>query len=258
MSCDGEKLLNVAFLEQHSSALFEVLLAFSMLAWLLSIVLIAYSWWSSSRSKNPLFYAACLLFSVSFAFCSTIFFYLVPDSTAICELRKWLLAVGLTVLLGVMFARGWQLHALKSGPRVISTIKLLVIVCVIAGIQLILLICWSAIDTWESRVQFPNEIDLEGRYECHSKHSIVWLLLELGFFFVLLGWGIYVVYATWRNRSAVDSRWTLIAVYNSMFSLYLHLSPSGILFFFFFDEASNQTSLNLIKLSWFCSWLSHT
>lgn len=128
-------------------------------------------------------------------------------------------AIGLTILLGVMFARGWQLHALKSGPRVISTVKLLIIVAVIAGLQIIILVCWSAIDTWESRIQSSNEIDLTGRYECRSDHSLVWLLLELGFFLLLLGWGIYVVYATWSNRAAVDSRWTLIAVYNSAFQI---------------------------------------
>ena len=130
-------------------------------------------------------------------------------------MRKWLLALGLTVLLGVMFARGWQLHALKSGPKVISTIKLLIIVGVITGLQIILLVCWTAIDLWKSKIEFSNPIDLEARYACSSKRPIVWLLLELAFFLVLLAWGIYVVYATWRNRSAVDSRWTLIAVYNS-------------------------------------------
>ena len=212
---DGQKLLRIVYLKQHSSALFEVVLAFTMFFWLISLALIGYSWWSSSRSKNPLFYAACLIVGASMAFASAIFFYLLPDSTAICELRKWLLAGGMTLLLGVMFARGWQLHALKSGPRIISTKKLLVIVSIIFGVQAILLICWTAIDTWESRTKFTNPIDLTARYECSSDHNIVWLLLELAFFLVLLAWGIYVVYATWRNRAAVDSRWTLIAVYNS-------------------------------------------
>lgn len=212
---DGQRLLRIVYLKQHTSALFEVVLAFTMFFWLISLALIGYSWWSSSRSKNPLFYAACLIVGASMAFASSIFFYLLPKSDAICELRKWLLAGGMTLLLGVMFARGWQLHALKSGPRIISTKKLLIIVSIIFGVQAILLICWTAIDTWESRTKFTNPIDLTARYECSSDHNIVWLLLELAFFLILLAWGIYVVYATWRNRAAVDSRWTLIAVYNS-------------------------------------------
>lgn len=222
---DGEQLLKVTHLSQHTSPLFEVLLAFTMLLWLLSILAICYAWWSSSRAKNPLFYALCLLFGCSAAFASAIFFYLVPRSDAVCELRKWLICVGLTVLLGVMFARGWQLHALKSGPRVISTLNLLIIVSIISSIQVVILICWSVIDPWASADRFSNDIDLQARYICHSDHLIVWLLIELAFFLVLLAWGIYVVYATWRNRAAVDSRWILIAVYNStcfLFTLLFH------------------------------------
>ena len=215
LTADGQQVMKIRYASQHSSKLVEVLLAFTMFFWALSLIAIGYSWWSSSRAKNPLFYALCLALGVSLADCSAVFFYLVPKANAICELRKWMLASGLTLLLGVMFARGWQLHALKSGPRVISTVKLLIIVSIIFGLQLILLVIWTAVDAWQSRSKPLNDIDLIFEYECHSDKMIVWLLLELGFFLCLLAWGIYVVYATWRNRAAVDSRWTLIAVYNS-------------------------------------------
>ena len=223
VECNGEKLLRSIEIKQHTGAGFPVLLAISMLFWALSLVVIGAAWYFGSRSKNPLFYAVCLAVGTSFAFCSLIFFYLVPSETWICQLRQWFLCVGLTLLFGVMFARGWQLHVLHTkrdstvvGKKdIVTTKSLVVIMSILLGVQLIILICWSAIDTLNADRVFPNSIDLETRYICRSNITVLWLVLEVVYFIGLLGWGMYVVYRTWKSRAAVDSRWTLIAVYNS-------------------------------------------
>lgn len=211
-------------IKQHRGAAFPVLLAFSMFFWLLSLVAIGASWWIGSRSKNPLFYACCLAAGTSLSFASLIFFYIVPDADWVCQLRQWFLCIGLSLLFGVMFARGWQLHELHtqkddapvSGKKaVVSTKALMIIMSILLGVQLIIMICWSAIDEFHSARVYPNSIDLDSRYICRSDKTILWLVLEVAYLVGLLAWGMYVVYRTWSSRAAVDSRWTLIAIYNS-------------------------------------------
>jgi len=227
---DGSLVLQTEFLPQHQSAAFPVVLAISMVLWVLSLGAVAASWQFSSKGRTPLFYAICLAFGASSAFASVVVFYQIPEHTYICQLRQWLLCFGLTLLLGVMFARGWQLHSLHStkGTRVaagsdprniVSVVTLYLIVGGIFGVQLLLLILWTAIDPLKSTIVFSNTVDLNADYECASNHTLVWLLLELGFFLCLLGWGMYVVYRTWSSRASVDSRWTLIAVYNTLMAI---------------------------------------
>ena len=228
LRCGDEQLLRIVELEQHDSVAFPILLGLSMFLWVLGLFAVGSAWYIGSRSKNPLFYAICLACGTSMAFCSLIFFYFVPDQTWICQLRQWFLSLGLTLLFGVMFARGWQLHEFHvkresvspTKKTIVSTWALLGIIAVLAGVQITLNIIWSAVDTLKSRRRFPNTIDLESRYVCASDKTIVWLLLELAYFLGLLGWGMYVVYRTWQSRAAVDSRWTLIAVYNSTWLQY--------------------------------------
>lgn len=230
LECNGELLLRTEYVHQHTSALVKVVLAFSMILWVIALVLVGSAWYFSSKGRSPLFYCLCLATGASCAFGSIVLFYKIPKHTYICQLRQWMVCVGLTLLLGVMFSRSWQLHSFyrkkdstTAKREVVASLELIGIVGVILVIQLVLLIIWTAVDRFSSYTHFLNSIDLTARYSCHSDHPLVWLLLELGFFLALLSWGIYVVYSTWSGKASIDSRWTLIAVYNSTCSM-----PIGI------------------------------
>lgn len=63
--------------------------------------------------------------------------------------------------------------------------------------QLVILIVWSAVDPFRSTRVTVNAIDLTVNYVCTANTPWIWMGIEIGYFALLLVWGVYLLYRTW-------------------------------------------------------------
>jgi len=127
-----------------------------------------------------------------------------------------------------IFVRAFQIRAIynmaKSSKVLISKqnklrglIQLVTTFGIMVVIQIIVLLLWSTIDTWQPS---QNQIDSLRRtftYICSSNTNWVWFGLEIAYFCGLLAFGLYVVYRTWDMKHLVlESKWIAISIYNSI------------------------------------------
>lgn len=159
--------------------------------------------------------AACL------CYISIVFWYLIPDQTWICELRKvnvvylvgefteilqWLTVLGFTLLLVGVFSRTYSIIRvfthLKTTEKLtpnyfLNFFEVFGVVLLITGVQLLILILWTALDSWKATEVLIDDLNLRTEWFCNSNNIYVWMGVEAGFFGFLLIWGLWVVYVCW-------------------------------------------------------------
>jgi len=104
--CYGEKetLLAITVVDDHDNAYFEALLALTMA--LMAVLAPPGLYLTFIRKDGKLpnkvasVYSFIVVVGACTVYCGVIFFYIVPDSNWVCQLRVWLVGVGYAVFLG--------------------------------------------------------------------------------------------------------------------------------------------------------------
>jgi hypothetical protein len=75
----------------------------------------------------------------------------------------------------------------------------------IVAVQLVILIIWTVHDPFTSHRREIDPINLRADYVCNSNNNGIWFGIEAGVLSLLLLWGIYVVYSTWKIKVGASS-----------------------------------------------------
>jgi hypothetical protein len=157
-----------------------------------------------------------------------IWFYLVPSSVWICQLRQWFIATGFSLMYAGIFVRAHQISTIhklsksfkikiKTGSQLRNLVVLISTFGAIFLAQLVILTLWSSIDTFKPSQSNIDSLRRTFTYVCASKNSWVWFGLEIAYFAILLSFGLFVVYRTWDMKHlVVESKWIAISIYNSI------------------------------------------
>jgi len=182
----------------------------------------------SDLSRIGVTTSAMLLGGAVITYIACVFWFLVPNQTYICELRKWFTALGYSILLSAMFARIWGMHKIFMIVKKNNNLKKDIIrlwevggvIGIVIGVQIILLVIWSSVDTFASKSYVYDSLNNLGSYQCTSQYNWVWFGLEIAYFVILLLWGLFVVYRTWDMKGTVrESKWLMISIYNDLLVL---------------------------------------
>jgi len=154
------------------------------------------------------------------------------------------LCIGMAISLAANFSRAsmlkWIQKLMKSsewGEKAPSFYLFLFRdILIITGIQIVILIVWSAVDPYATEFVVTDPINLIGEYACDTPFW-GYYIIELGYIAILAGYGIFVIYQAWNLSSQANQvKWILITTYNYIM-VFLVFSP---LFVFLSDERSRS------------------
>jgi len=177
-------------------------------------------------------YSFIFLFGSICALISPIFWFQVPRNASVCTSRLWFTSLGLSIVLGTMFSRTWQLNVIYQYRKSMTAMKknlnqraaltqLTLVLCTILAINLLILILWQSIDPYTNVEYLSDSLELIGEWKCSSNHMAAWIILEAVFTMAILVWGLFVIYKTWSFKQAMlsETRWVFLALYNVVLNL---------------------------------------
>jgi len=222
LECMDTPLLEPTIIDDHSSAIFPVLLAFAMF---FLFVLIGSGIYfvitiPGVRKSSMIRFTFCLLFGGFLNFFVCIFWYLVPQYDYVCQIRQWLSASGLTLMATALAARNWNLlqiflrrkdfFSYESSDRDIN-----ILMTIIFLLQLVLLIVWTSVDFLSAQLLTLDLIQLEYSWECSCSNWGLWLGLEIALLAVILLFMVSTVYFVWKfSADIVGHKYTVMSIYN--------------------------------------------
>jgi len=226
VQCNGESVINV----QTSSELTGPLIfLYVMNAFLLIIVLVLTALNLKYFSTLIINVIYTVIFSVgSILLLISLPFYIVQPTTGICHARIWFTGMGFSIVLGTMFSRTWQLREiyllqkkqfdrLKGVSVASSLVKLIISMSVIVTVAFIFLAIWTGVDPYGPSLVITDHLNLVGEWRCDSKYLVTWISIFSFLVFILILFGIYVIYQTWSfqlKASMSETKWVLFALYN--------------------------------------------
>lgn len=241
MECynDGT-LLQEQIIDDHESFFDAILIVCLILGFIIISVALFLTFYNNNRNKDKekdkkkdivsILYTILLAFGATITLIGLVFFYIVPDHNVICQLRIWLTGLGFTIFFGSIFTRTIQMFLAikvmrskeikkeKRGKRIKRSIIQLTLGVIIVGIlQVILLICWSTIDPFNSTLTVIDDVDLTSSWVCKSDNTWIWIGIEIGYFACLFIYGLTVCLISWdkdNQHNLSDGKWTLIMIYN--------------------------------------------
>jgi hypothetical protein len=109
--CNGTALLELNIIDDHTSAIFPVLLAISMflLVALTGSAIYYAVTVPSVRKQTMIRFTVGIIFGSFFCCFVNIFWYLVPDQTYVCQIRQWFSVTGVTITIAAIATRNWNL-----------------------------------------------------------------------------------------------------------------------------------------------------
>jgi hypothetical protein len=237
VTCNGQISLQFKKILNHTESapigLFVLSMILLVLCVLLSIFIAFISKTKTNVSRLSKFYTFVMLGGAFISYTSIIFWFLEP-SPAVCLLRVWFTAVGLTDTFMSLFMRtfvifvAYQKINSKNG---IGQVKNSIFLnfwflvsgfSILFGVQLLILIIWSATDAYTSLIIQNVVGDLTETRICTSSNPFVWGSLEVAYFGILLLAGLLAVYASWSlKETSKESRGLLISIYNTVLLLVL-------------------------------------
>jgi phosphate transport system substrate-binding protein len=221
-TCDDNKILDVIVRDSHSSDAFPVLLALNMFALaafigsgIYFIITIP-----ATRKNEMIRFSASLLMGGFLSFFVTIFWYLVPDQDYVCQIRQWLTAVGVTLMMIALAARNWNLlqiflrrkefFSYEASLRDINLLMAILLFC-----QLVIMVVWTSVDFTSAHQRYVDDILLVVEWECHCDHWGLWMGLEVGMMAVILIFMIVTIYFVWKfSADIIGHKYTVMSIYN--------------------------------------------
>ncbi|CAN0051561.1 unnamed protein product, partial [Heterosigma akashiwo] len=191
--------------------------AFFNLCWIFAL-----QFWKEKKiikMSQPLL---CKLFAGGCAaLCLTNITVLGAHNTALCMLRPWALHIPMTFAFACLFAKVWRVHKILGNAKLkkmkIATSKLMRIVGMILGFELIILTLETAIDPQKAVAETVVETLYEyTSYSCKSSGAgsyftaLIWT-----FEGAMLIYGCYLAFVT-RNydRHLAEGQYIALAIYN--------------------------------------------
>lgn len=221
--------------KQRQDAGLPAVFGISMILMAISLVLIGvsvYREWEKIPRPAVLF-ALLMAVGAAVAYLGVLMFFLIPVNNGVCELRKWFVCLGFSLMLGSVFTKTLQINSIyrfakRKGANLSKGIRHMFIVSssmlIVLVIQIILLVLWSSLDTWIAATVPVNSVELISEWACTSPtgRSTPFLIVEIIYFGALCFFGIYVVYQTWDMKySVTESKWILISIYNCILTMVL-------------------------------------
>ena len=222
ITCEGESVLAITVLDNHDSGFFPAILALSMAS---IIILIGSGIYYVAtipgvRKTSMIRFTICLLLGGFLCLIANIFFYLVPDETWICQLRLWITASGLTLMVTALAARNWNLLQIFLRRKDFFTYEtserdINILMVIIFTLQMGLLIAWTAADLYEASLRTEDDLNREFTWECTSDNETLWFALEIALFAVIILFMIVTVYFVWKfSADIVGHKYTVMSIYN--------------------------------------------
>eukprot|EP01101_Sappina_pedata_P010696 TRINITY_DN680_c0_g1_i2.p1 TRINITY_DN680_c0_g1~~TRINITY_DN680_c0_g1_i2.p1 ORF type:complete len:674 (-),score=194.67 TRINITY_DN680_c0_g1_i2:1290-3311(-) len=232
IKCNGVSVLERVKIDLHDDAgiisVFSIIMALFVITVIIILPLFFYKTIAVQTNWGVYFYSSMIFLGAIMSYVAIIWWFLPPYATWVCQLRLWFTACGLSLMLVGVFCRLLGIHYMyfrvyQQGSlrkSLFSPIPSLIVSGLIIAIQLIILILWTSINTFEQGEITVDDLNLEYQDECNSDNIEVWLGIEAGYFALLLLYGIFVLFSTWNIKSSVqESRWVLIACYNCIICL---------------------------------------
>jgi ABC-type phosphate transport system substrate-binding protein len=223
VSCNFRVQIGREVIVQHTSSGFLALIILASVSLGLIGVLFIPIFFRKVISLSERIHLALVLAGGSIALVSSFAWYLVPSSNVVCQLRIWLSLWGISLILSSVFGRLmqyyfiWYYHFKQVRKLEQSTIVQVLAASVVAVqmIQTVILIVWTAVDPYSSRIAAFDVLNLQDNFECASNSIWVWGGIELAFAGVALLWGTFWTYCTWQlNAIAGDSKYMVLVLYN--------------------------------------------
>ncbi|CAH1785979.1 unnamed protein product [Owenia fusiformis] len=183
----------------------------------------------------------------------------------LCTARAWVLSIGFTFAFGAMFAKTWRVHAIftniKLQKKVIKDYKLIMIVGVLLGLDLVILCTWSFVDPLRrSTKRLDPRVDATGDREvipimeyCVSDHMTIWLAAIYAYKGLLLVFGCFLAWET-RHVSIPalnDSKYIGMSVYNVVI-----MCVSGAAISFIINDQQDAAFIILSLFIIFCTTIT--
>jgi hypothetical protein len=148
-------------------------------------------------------------------------------------MRQWLVATGFSIFLGAVFTRTLQIYKVfrisvqkkiknhsASALQRRGIMDFVIGIGLSLGVQVVILSVWTATDTLEAELSIISDYERTASWVCKSSSMWLWIGLEIGFFVLLLCYGIMIVYYTWDLKSRfAESKWLLVSIYNLLLTL---------------------------------------
>jgi phosphate transport system substrate-binding protein len=223
ITCGGVSLLSTSIVDQHQNGAYIAMMVLTGLFGAIACFLFIVAFTRKGQVVSERVFLALMFAGGMLAYAAVVMWYLVPSNFSICQARQWLTFGSIAFMLCAIFSRLFQIHQIWLSYMVrvkgLSNTALHVYYFVSFGAfvlaQVIILIVWSAVDPFSSIQVTVSQVDVTAGYQCSSNNIWIWAGLEIGFYALLLIWGVYLLYATWDIKQEVgESRWLLIAVYN--------------------------------------------
>jgi len=141
----------------------------------------------------------------------------------LCVARSWLLSIGFVILYGTLVARVHRVNFTLAGarelkaPRVIPNRTLFMIIGILVGIDVIILIVWTALNPHQLTTVYPDPLRAsKNQLTCSiSVVDIVFIIILAVYKLMIVGYGIFLSIVLWRSRSIfIESRKVIFCFYN--------------------------------------------
>ncbi|XP_061188287.1 gamma-aminobutyric acid type B receptor subunit 2-like [Saccostrea echinata] len=192
----------------------------------------------------------CLMFGMDFFLAERY-----PEATVTCQIRLWLVTIGVSLVFGPMFAKSWRVFQIfrNAGVKrvVIKDSRLFLMSSMFIAVDVVILTIWQSLDTMTSReikyLMITNSEDIHNGtpgseyvliQECSSNGTSGWLAFLLLWKTGLLGYGLFLA---WQTRNVTlpamrDSPSIIISIFCTlllsaptfMLTSLLRHSPDGI------------------------------
>lgn len=185
-------------------------------------------------AASPLFLGAILLGSV-LMYSAYWFWQFETDSTASCHLRAWLTGIGFVLLFGSLFAKTWRIMRIfaSSKPQIlrVTNPQLLLVLGALLGIEIILLILYSALARPQMTVYSvdPRRASLNKQICTTTSAGRPILIVLIIYKFLLVAFGIYMTFQVWNIPLKLynESRAIAFSLYNVLCLLAMWLAFEG-------------------------------
>ena len=174
------------------------------------------------RAASPVFLTTILAGSIMLY--SVFYTWTLIATTAVCHLRIWLLGVGFVLMFGALFAKTWRVMRIftLSDIRVfkITNLQLMAKISILLGIEIALLIAWSAASRPHQVLKVIDPIRPSKNLLVCSTSALgtVFLSLLVAYKLIMVGFGIYMSIRIWKipRKEFNESRSIAFSMYNML------------------------------------------
>jgi hypothetical protein len=200
---------------------------------------------------SSLLFVELIIFGAAMMYAS-LFFWVLETTTAMCNLRYWLIGVGFVLMFSALLTKAWRVwrifHERSLKMLKLNNAYLLRIMAVAIGIEVVVLTVWSAAFTPQVETIIVDEYRPLLNYRtCTSDMSLPFAIVLIVYKGSLIIAGIVLGFSSRKIRSEYnESKFILIAMYNITFAALILL----VLFAIDISDRSIDFIIRSIAILW--------